>query len=424
MPPQSANIPDAFTTMAIARVSTNPMYKGGAGGYSFYVRGGEQVVRQRKNNSNYGDSASRTQAQMRRRVMWANLVNFYKVNKFWMPKAFELRSAGQTDYNRFMQLNIPFSEHALTKEQALLGVCAPFTMQVSEGSLPAIQYDNSAAVPFVTDIKITGTYTAGTQTVAQLSQDIIANNPRWKDGDNLAIVRIEMAPYDGNPYIIPHFYEFTLNTADTTTILNTLDVFTNSGVAFSGGFVSYPLQSDSNSKYAFVMIHTRKEGGKLLVSTQELIVKTDNYYSLTEPQHVEDAIASYGVDAEVPLDPGEGGSISSGALSRLSVLLTGNGETIAQSDTFPMVPGHYRMTASPNLWSTETLQDSTNVVMVFATSAPGTAGSTIFFESKANIDESEGLGTVEFDVPNNAPYVALAIRADSAATVQLTAVKM
>mgnify|MGYP003482862565 CR=1 FL=1 len=53
--------------MAKARVSTNPMYPGGAGGYSFYVRKSEQIVRQRKNNSNYGESASRTAAQMERR---------------------------------------------------------------------------------------------------------------------------------------------------------------------------------------------------------------------------------------------------------------------------------------------------------------------------------------------------------------------
>ena len=54
------------------------MYKGGAGGYTFYVRGGEQVIRQRKNNSNYGETASRTYAQMIRRIRWGNLVNVFK----------------------------------------------------------------------------------------------------------------------------------------------------------------------------------------------------------------------------------------------------------------------------------------------------------------------------------------------------------
>ena len=54
-----------YDTMAKARVTINPMYKGGAGGYSFYVRGGEQVIRQRKNNSNYGE---------RRKPMTARLV--------------------------------------------------------------------------------------------------------------------------------------------------------------------------------------------------------------------------------------------------------------------------------------------------------------------------------------------------------------
>ena len=76
-------------TMAKSRVTTNPMYTGGAGGYSFYVRKGEQVIRQRKNNSNYGASASRTYAQMIRRIKWGNLVNVFKAMRSWQPKAYD-----------------------------------------------------------------------------------------------------------------------------------------------------------------------------------------------------------------------------------------------------------------------------------------------------------------------------------------------
>lgn len=400
------------------------MYKGGAGGYSFYVRGGEQVVRQRKNNSNYGDTASRTYAQMRRRVMWANLVNFYKANKFWMPKAFELRSGGQTDYNRFMQLNIPFSEHALTKEQALLGVCAPFTMQVSEGSLPAIQYDNGAEVPFVTDIKLTQNWTTSGGTVAQLSADIINNNPRWQNGDNLAIVRVEMAPYDGNPYIIPHYYEFTLNTADTTTQLSSLEVFTQSGATFNGPYVSYPLTTPNNQKYGFVMIHTRKQGGQLLVSTQELICLQDDYYYLTEPQHVDEAINSYGVDAQVPLDPGSGGgSVTPGGSTYASFVLTGAGTDLVSSPTFSLEPGRYRVTANPSTWGITSISGNVTILAIGG-NIDGSTYVNIYNLTTDDFEETGVPSNLNIDIPANIQDLRFAIRADSGVHVVVSARKI
>jgi hypothetical protein len=80
--------------MAITRVSTNPLLKGGAGGYSYYVRDGQQVVRQRKNDSNYGESARRSRAQMVRRILWGNLVNNFKAMKDWQPSAYDSKKQG------------------------------------------------------------------------------------------------------------------------------------------------------------------------------------------------------------------------------------------------------------------------------------------------------------------------------------------
>lgn len=355
--------------------------------------------------------------------MWANLVNFYKINKFWMPKAFELRSAGQTDYNRFMQLNIPFSEHALTKDQALLGVCAPFLMQVTEGSLPAIQYDNAAAVPFVTDIKITNSYSAGTQSVAQLSQDIIANNAFWQNGDNLAVVRYEMAPYEGNPYIIPHYYELTLDTSDTATILNTLDFFNNSGVQFTDGFVNYPIASPSNNKYAFVLIHTRKEGGQLKVSTQELIVPHDDYYYFIESQHVEEAILSYGLDPSVPLDPGQGDTNSIPLVNSFTTMLTGGGNTAAMTPYYRLRPGSYTFNVTPDPWSMTGVDGTANAIIVTCTTAPGATPTTLFSMTKNALEQAGEVGSVTFNVPDNAAYVRVTIRAAEGTSVIVAASK-
>lgn len=288
--------------MAKARVSTNPMYKGGAGGYSFYVRSGEQVVRQRRNNSNYGESASRTFAQMVRRVKWSNLVNCYKAMRFWIPKAFELRRQGQTDYNRFMQLNIPFCNYALTKQQALAGACAIETYKVSEGSLKPITYNDQSSTPFESDIAIAQSFDERA-TIADVSKSIIDNNPGvWQNGDNLALVLFDVAGVDGNPFMTCIYEELTLDISKTEEYWQDhpmRDIFTH-----TSGYITVPKTAFPTRHYGFVLIHTRKIGGKLQVSSQEAIVPQDQWSDLYTPAHIQEAILSYGLDPTVMLDPG------------------------------------------------------------------------------------------------------------------------
>lgn len=288
--------------MAKARVSTNPKYTGGAGGYSFYVRSGEQIVRQRKNNSNYGETASRTYAQMVRRVKWSNLVNCYKAMRFWIPKAFELRKQGQTDYNRFMQLNIPFCNYALTKQQALAGACAIENYKVSEGSLKPINYNDQSSTPFESDIAIATSFD-NTATVADVSASIINNNKGiWQNGDNLVLVWFDVDGVDGNPFMRCEYLELTLDLSATTTKWE--DHPMNGNFAHTSGYITIPQSLMPSRHYGFVMIHTRKVGGKLQVSSQESITPTDQWSDLYTPAHIQEAIMSYGLDPTVMLDPG------------------------------------------------------------------------------------------------------------------------
>ena len=67
----------------------------------------------------------RTQAQMLQRVRWANLVNFYRVNKEWMKYAFETKKKNQSEYNKFMSLNVASSPIYLTKQEAGGGAWSP-----------------------------------------------------------------------------------------------------------------------------------------------------------------------------------------------------------------------------------------------------------------------------------------------------------
>ena len=307
------------------------MYTGGAGGYTYYVRGGEQVVRQRRNNSNYGESASRSYAQMIRRIMWGNLVNIFKQIKSWQQKAYDSKLVGQTDYNMFMKLNINRASVGTSKEANQQGMAVWENYQVSNGSLPAINYTlNSADHRYVTDINVTEAITAA-MTIGEFATNLIANNPRFKAGDNLAFIICKNHQYIGVefPYAYSEYYEITLDVestkplSDVAVIGNLLTEDINDKLC-----VTYPADEGGIGPViqGIAIIHTRKVNGSLQVSSQSVLMTSDafiqRYSGETWYQH---CIESYGLDTEVPLDP----NFKQGVISKV----TANDATIANAAT-------------------------------------------------------------------------------------------
>lgn len=285
------------------------MYVGGAGGYSFYVRKGEQVIRQRKNNSNYGASASRTYAQMIRRVKWGNLVNVFKAMKSWQPKAYDSKKQGQTDYNIFMQLNINRATAALTREMCLSGCAVIEPCQVSRGSLPPIALALAGSGnQYVSDIVISNAI-SGSTTVGQLSADIIANNPQFQDGDNLAFCfflnwkdsRVEW------PFVATRYTEITLDTTSST-VVNSIPSLDNRLSKATGGTLqvswSAGTASSPNNEVGMVLVHTRKSASMLAVSSQEIVMNDNSILGdFSGNTWYQTCIDTYGLTDDVPLEP-------------------------------------------------------------------------------------------------------------------------
>lgn len=317
--------------MAKSRVTTNPMYVGGAGGYSFYVRGGEQVIRQRKNNSNYGEGASRTRAQMIRRIRWGNLVNVFKSQKSWQPKAYDSKTKGQTDYNIFMALNINQATVGLTKEMCLSGCAVIEGYQVSRGSLPPIALAASQSGSYyVTDIKLTITIGSST-TVGQLAADILANNSQFQEGDNIAFVSFKnwLASRVEWPYAASSYAEITLDSTSATLLSSIPVVGSRLGKDSNGNLqVSWSStgQYDPTREVGFVAIHTRKSASMLAVSSQEILMNTNSLVSQFSGTTWDNTcIDSYGLNDEVPLDP----SFPEASISSV----TANGSAVTEGDT-------------------------------------------------------------------------------------------
>ena len=317
--------------MAKSRVSINPLYTGGAGGYSFYVRGGEQVVRQRRNNSNYGVSASRSYAQMIRRIKWGNLVNIFKSIKSWQPKAYDSKVMGVTDYNMFMKLNVNRATVGTSKQANEQGMAVWENYQVSNGSLPAINYTlDTSAHHYVTDINFTEAITAA-MTVGEFAAELIANNPRFKANDNLAFIIVKNHQYIGveYPYAYSEYYEITLDVTSTKTLAD-VDVI---GALLTENAndklcVSYPAGEGGSGPViqGIAIIHTRKVSGTLQVSSQSVLMASDTFIQeYSGEQWYQHCIDSYGLDTDVPLDP----SFNFGVITRV----TANGAVVSNAET-------------------------------------------------------------------------------------------
>lgn len=337
--------------MAKVRIPINPMQVGKVGAYSMYVRRGEQVVRQRKNSSNYGEEASRSISQQSRRILWSNLVNFYRVNQSWMQKAFESLKAGQTIYNRFMQLNIDKSQVALTKQEAFAGACLCDAFTVSDGKLPAIRY--AATSEGITPVYInTGDITSTTGvTLGQLSAAIIEYNTYFQNGDNIAWVFFVQNYEVGDvPRVVPNYMEITLNT-ESTTPLSDIPAFGFEWVTISGRKLAANSPTDTGDYAGFVCIHTRRANG-LQVSPQKIFM-TDTTLrdQFSSVQQQKAAIDSYGVDAEVPLQPSfKKATIESAAVDGSQVLGPEGGNLTYDHGIELKLYGHNMTPESVQLW--------------------------------------------------------------------------
>ena len=298
--------------MAVIRNTASALAKGRIGNTTYYVANGQQVARQSKNNSNYGETASRTESQQSRRVRWANLVNFYKACQYWMPKAFESKKTNQTDYNRFMQVNMASNTIALTKDMAANGCAVVMPFVVSQGSLQPIELSpRELNVGVATDISVAAAPASGA-TVGEVSAAIIAANPEYRNGDNIALVYFRNVKDSRDyPYVSTQYYEFTLDIASTASWASSAAAQHMEFVALSGVDYLCSKATDyaGSSILGTVFIHTRKDGGKLITSSQQVYATNDALIAeFSNPAAVQAAIDSYGVQEEVPLDPSFSGA--------------------------------------------------------------------------------------------------------------------
>lgn len=287
--------------MAVTRNNLSMKMSGKVGAYSFYTStGGRQVARIANNSSNYGETAKRTVAMQTRRSRWGNLVSFYSANKDLMARAYERKGSNLSDYNRFMQLNIPLATVSLVKDDFMRGMAILQEYVIADGSLPEIDVAEVGEDGCVFNLltKIDGEF--ADKTIGQISVDLLDNNPQLQQGDQLTFVSYTNAGTTPSTIrIYRHLCEMTIDTKSAVSFgtLKYANIIAGNGLKV--------VIAGQGDVYGQAIIHSRSVGGSLLVSRAKITLNSDTLVrQFSAPEAVKKAIDSYGVDADKLLEPG------------------------------------------------------------------------------------------------------------------------
>lgn len=274
--------------------------KGRAGSFTFYSSKGRQVARVAQNSSNYGESARRSEAQQKRRVKWANLVNVYKLMAGTLHGAFESKRANETDYNAFMRKNLSMASVALTKDQAAMGCCVPQTFVASEGSLVGVTLSKSGG-QWSTDIRIPENTEFIGMTVADVTNIILANNAWAKEGMQLSVLVLTPEEPSDTPKTTFSRNELTLDSKDTSPIAGR-EIWEGAVGSEGGNLMFMSLSTDS---YVAIVV-SDSTSGQLKVSNSRFVAgDTELETTFSSEEQVALSMESYGVDATRFLDSGD-----------------------------------------------------------------------------------------------------------------------
>lgn len=242
----------------------------------------------------------RTQSQMNQRVKWSQLVNFYRANGQWMKYAYETKKPAQSEYNKFMSLNVSNSQVYFTKAQAAAGSCVVCPYIMTQGSLPSIEFtaDNRA---WNSNIYFpANSYLLPSTTIAEFSRKMITQNPAIRQGDQLSFIRFtQMFNGDtGNPYVIVRTYEMIVDQTSTELVSTYLPLDYIS-ILYTESLPCLAV-IDSGNAGGFLMCLSRTTGGKTYVSSQSIITTRMDATLATygSDAQLAAAVASYGENAD------------------------------------------------------------------------------------------------------------------------------
>lgn len=276
--------------------------RGKVGSMVFARRAGEQITRPYNGNP----KNPKTLAQMRRRIKWANLINSWRRYKPFIQMGMQSRKTTQSDYNKFVSLNLNQSLAYLLKEEAAQGAVILADYILTSGTL-GVRAMRSAAE---TSIAVGSPSTDFSRiSIGELSANIMAFNQGFAIGDQIAVLAFGQKLEQGVPQVDVFGFKFLLTGADDGRIASTvIETVGNITPAVADGFIAFEFDGIEYDTYGGCVVQSRiSPDGQLLLSDSRIMVyysvgggqMAQNPYSVT----ADEALSSYAFTPDVYLSP-------------------------------------------------------------------------------------------------------------------------
>lgn len=264
----------------------NYKMKGSIGNFTFRVINGNLVVSEKITRKN----DSRTPAQQRIRMKFANIIKMYKATYPLFACAFEGKEDNVSDYNMFMKLNINEQPVYLTKEEATGGACIVAPYAITQGSLSTISVSKTTAGG-VSNINLGSLVIDDSTTIAEFAGAVVQNNHDFDYCDEITFVLIEQQINKATqlPCGVSRTYRVMLDKLNTSPLLCYVPA---EGFSTIDGHLGHHTIADNN--YAYAWVHTRKLSNKTLLSSQSLIDNNSLLTQYTSEEAYRRAVETYG----------------------------------------------------------------------------------------------------------------------------------
>ena len=269
---------------------------GSAGNLTFRQNGGQTVVSEKITQT----TNAKTELQQKQRLKWANIIREYQVLQPYMKLAFGGTRNGRNDYNKFMSTNLSMTPVYLTKAEVGTGMCIVAPYEITHGTVRSIAVSGKGKKA-VTDIKLGNLNITEASTVAEFSNAVVQNNKLYNYGDQITyflvhqvvneVTNIPMAEVDACCIV--------LDKSSEAKLLSLVDA---RGFSVQEGHLAAQADNDFGD-HGMVWIHSRKQGGKTLISTQCLICENNLLAEYQSEEAYQDAVDSYGGVSDVYLTP-------------------------------------------------------------------------------------------------------------------------
>ena len=277
--------------------------KGSLGNLTFKQNGGQTIVSEKITQM----ADSKTESQQRQRMKWTNVIRMYQVLSPYMKQAFGGTRNGRNDYNKFVSTNLALEPIYLTKAEANAGSCLVAPYGITQGTIKPIEVKGKGNKS-VTDIWLGDLAITSDTTVAEFSNAVVQHNKLYSYGDQLtyflltqevnAVTNVPMAEVDAC-FIV-------LDKDNKAKLLSLVD---ERGFAVQQSYLAAQSTHDFGN-HGMVWVHSRKQHGQTLVSTQFIICENDLLAQYQGEEAYQGAQQSYGGVNDAYLTPG-GGKLTS-----------------------------------------------------------------------------------------------------------------